>query len=84
MKEDLSSLPYDGAISHYLLNDAPVDIREAILQGKKRDVITPSYPYRRALDKKQYYAEMDLLQVELVKFQSWVQQTGQRLSLIHI
>ena len=82
MKEDLSSLPYDGAISRYLLNDAPVDIREAILQGKKRDVITKSYPYRRALDKKQYYAEMDLLQVELVKFQSWVQQTGQRVAIL--
>ena len=90
MEKDLSSLPYNGAISRYLLNDAPMDIREAILQGKKKDVITPSYPYRRALGKKKYCAEMDLLQVELVKFQSWVQQTGQRvailfeLSLIHI
>ena len=82
MKEDLSSLPYDGAISHYLLNDAPVDIREAILQGKKKDVITTSYPYRRALGKKQYYSQMDLLQVELVKFQSWVQQTGQRVAIL--
>ena len=82
MKEDLSSLPYGGAISRYLLNDAPVDIREAILRGKKKDVITSSYPYRRTLGKKQFFAEMDLLQVELVKFQSWVQQTGQRVAIL--
>ena len=82
MNEDLSSLPYAGAISRYLLNDAPADIREAILQGKKGHNYTKSYPYRRALGKKQYYAEMDLLQVELVKFQSWVQQTGQRVAIL--
>ena len=82
MKEDLSLLPYDGAITRYLLNDAPVDIKEAIIKGKKKDVLTPTYPYRRALGRERYEAEMDLLQVELVKFQSWVQKTGQRVAVL--
>ena len=52
MKEDLSSLPYDGAISRFLLNDAPVDIKEVILQGKKKDVLKKSLKKYSGLLKK--------------------------------
>lgn len=38
-----------------------------------------SYPYRTRLSRKAYEAEKKLLQIELLKVQSWVKDTGQRV-----
>lgn len=40
------------------------------------------YPYREKLDRKTYESELEMLQVELVKVQSWQQATGQRVIAI--
>lgn len=75
-------LPFDGAISAYFKDDAPKDIRNAIKRGEKGDILDPSYPHAEKLARKVYEAELYALQCELVKFQAWVKETGQRVVLV--
>ena len=63
---------------------------------KKTDTVAPSeakaaailgfeegkYPYAEKLDRKSYEAEKSALQVELLKVQHWVQDTGQKFVLL--
>jgi polyphosphate kinase len=76
------NLPFDGAISRFYEKKAPKAVREAIAEGKKRDILANGYPYDRWMDKKDYEAELSALQVELVKFQRWVQETGARVVVV--
>ena len=71
-----------GAIETYFRNDAPKDVRQAIEKAKKGDILNPSYPYSERMKGKDYDAEMDALQIELVKMQSWLRQSGQRVALV--
>ena len=74
--------PFDGAISKYFETEAPSDVREAIKEGAKRDILDASYPYDTRMDKDEYEDIMDELQVELVKVQSWANETGKRIAII--
>ena len=76
------SLPFDGAISRYYEKDAPRAIREAIREGGDKDILDPSYPYDRWMKKKDYEAEMDALQRELVKLQRDVKDKGRRVVVV--
>lgn len=76
------SLPFDGAISAFLTSDAPVEVRAAISDSSKRDIITPGFPYERWMKKSDYNSHMNALQVELAKFHAWVVTTGQRVAVI--
>lgn len=73
------SLPFDGAISAYLQEKAPAEMREAILSAKSSDIITPDYPHAKRMKRKHYEAELRALQLELIKAQRWVRETGQRV-----
>lgn len=75
-------LPFDGAISAYYENDAPDSVRQAIQFAEKGDIIDSSYPYSERLNHKAYDAEMAALQVELVKLQRWVKDTGARVAIV--
>ena len=72
-------LPFDGAISAYYKNDAPNDIRTAIKSADKDDILSSSYPHDNRMGRKAYEREMAALQIELVKLQSWVRETGPAL-----
>ncbi len=76
------SLPFDGAITRFLQQDAPEDIRRAIEDGASRDILSPHYPYDRWMKRSDYEREMDPLQVELVKFQAWVKSSGARIVIL--
>ena len=82
MIDNMPSLPFDGAISRFLIEEAPADLKALILEGDKKDILDESYPYRRILPQKNYVEEMDALQIEIAKFQSWVQGTGQRVAIL--
>lgn len=41
-----------------------------------------NYPYDTKLKKKQYEASLEVLQIELVKLQSWLQKTGERVMVL--
>jgi polyphosphate kinase 2 len=72
-------LPFDGAISKYFKNDAPKDVRRAIEKAGKDDIISPKYPYREEMKRKDYQARMDALQLQLVRLQADVKATGKRI-----
>ncbi|NOD83599.1 MULTISPECIES: polyphosphate kinase 2 [unclassified Ruegeria] len=71
-----------GSIEKYFLKDAPRSVREEIQNAKKGDILNPTYPYSEKMKTKDYEEQMDLLQIELVKMQSWVKETDQRVAII--
>ncbi|MEL6466064.1 MAG: polyphosphate kinase 2 [Pseudomonadota bacterium] len=76
------SLPFDGAITEFFENGAPNDIRLKISGADKRDILTPTYPHNARMGRKQYEREMEALQIELVKMQDWVSNTGCRVACV--
>ncbi|WP_396433609.1 polyphosphate kinase 2 [Limnohabitans sp.] len=75
-------LPFEGAISRYFAESAPADIRAAVKEGKKRDILSDDYPYKVWMGKDEFQNQMKPLQIELVKLQSHIRASGQRLCLV--
>ncbi|WP_299653579.1 polyphosphate kinase 2 [uncultured Tateyamaria sp.] len=76
------SLPFDGAITDFFETGAPEDIRGKITTADKGDILTPTYPHDERMGKKKYEREMEALQIELVKMQDWVSNTGARVACV--
>ena len=76
------NLPFDGAISAYFDTDAPAEVRDAIKRGEKGDILSHSYPHSERLARKVYEKELTLLQIELVKMQAWVKDSGARVAIV--
>lgn len=74
--------PFDGAISSYFEDDAPKDIRKTIQNAGKNEILDQSYPYSKRMDREEYEDALEELQIEMVRMQSWVKQTGQRVAII--
>ena len=75
-------LPFDGAISAFFNDKAPKSVRKAIETADKDDILDTSYPYREEIKGKEYEAQMDVLQIELVKMQSDLKASGKRLIVV--
>ena len=75
-------LPFDGAISDFYKNEAPKDVREAIKDRKKGRIMEPDYPHKKTMDKDAYEDELEKLQIELVKLQAWVKDSGMRIAMV--
>jgi len=75
-------LPFDGAITKYYRKKAPAAVRRIIEGADSDDVTNPRYPYPEEMKRKAYQAEMEGLQVELVRLQAWVRATGQRIAVV--
>lgn len=75
-------LPFDGAISRFFREGAPESVRKAIETADKDDILTKSYPYDEEMKGKEYDAQMEALQIELVKMQSDIKATGKRLVVV--
>lgn len=76
------NLPFDGAISEYFANGAPERFRNQIRAVGKKDILSPRYPHDSAMKRKVYDAEMEKLQIELVKLLAWVKKTGARVAIV--
>jgi polyphosphate kinase len=76
------NLPFDGAISRYFREAAPASVRKAIEKAGKDEILTKSYPYREEMKGKDYEAQMEALQIELVKMQADLKATGKRLVVV--
>ncbi|MDF1718445.1 MAG: polyphosphate kinase 2 [Antarcticimicrobium sp.] len=72
-------LPFDGAITRFFDHEAPDDIRKTIRRADKDDILTPAYPHSERLGKKTYERDLEALQIELVKMQSWAKESGARI-----
>ena len=75
-------LPFDGAISRFFRETAPEKLRKAINTADKDDILNPDYPYREEMKGKAYDAQMEALQIELVKMQAGLKASGQRLVVV--
>ena len=60
----------------------PDHIVEKVSTSKKKHLIGPQYPYKTKMDGEEYEKEKGELQVELLKLQKWVGDTGQRIVMI--
>ncbi len=60
----------------------PEEIVEKVFTAKKKHLIGPQYPYKRKLDRDDYEAQKQDLQVELLKLQKWVKEKGERIVMI--
>jgi polyphosphate kinase 2 len=80
--EAASAIPFVGEITRYLEEEAPPEIREAIRRAGKDDILTPGYPYREEVGRKQAEAHMARLQIELVKMLHDVRSTGKRVCVL--
>lgn len=76
------TLPFDGAISKFYKAEAPASVREAIKSGDKDDILSGSYPYDEGMKRKAYETAIEELQLELVKLQADVKETGKRVVII--
>jgi polyphosphate kinase 2 len=75
-------LPFDGAISRYFNEGAPKEVHKAIEKANKDEILWKDYPYREELKKKAYNAQMEALQVQLVRMAADVKATGKRLVVV--
>lgn len=75
-------LPFDGAISKFLRDEAPAAVRQILESADKDDITNPRYPYPEEMGKKDYEREMDALQIQMVRFQAWVKASGARVLLV--
>ncbi|MFT4962652.1 MAG: polyphosphate kinase 2 [Paracoccaceae bacterium] len=76
------TLPFDGAITQYFENGAPDDVRQAILRADKNEILNLDHPHGELMGRKNYEAELKALQVELVKMQAWVKDSGARVMVV--
>ncbi|WP_293449273.1 polyphosphate kinase 2 [Planktotalea sp.] len=76
------NLPSDGGISKFFNETAPHDIRSAIETAEKDQILSPTYPHSERMKAKRYEKEMAKLQIELVQFQNWVRESGQRVAIV--
>lgn len=76
------TLPFDGAISEFYKKEIPDNVREAIRNAGKNDILAQSYPYDRRMDRDDYEDTMKRLQVELMKLQAWVKKEGKRVAIV--
>ncbi|TPE53728.1 polyphosphate kinase 2 [Amaricoccus solimangrovi] len=74
--------PFGGAVSRFIEKDAPPEIRHALEEAGKNDLLDPAYPYAERISLEEYRAEDEVCQLELIKVQSWLRATGQRIVLV--
>jgi len=79
---DKPGKPFDGAVSRYVRKDAPKEIRKALEGAGEGDILDPLYPYDRRLDADDYEKAYKGCQLQLVKLQGWVRETGQRIVIL--
>jgi polyphosphate kinase 2 len=76
------TLPFDGGISAFFNDLAPDNIRGAIKRADKGDIINTSYPHSERMARKVYESQLAALQIELVKMQAWVKDSGARVAIV--
>ena len=75
-------LPFDGAITRYLKKDAPKEVQKAIEEAVKDQIMSPKYPYRDEMKRKDYDQHMAGLQLQLVRMHYDLIAKGKRLVVV--
>jgi len=78
----MTDLPFDGEISRFFRQDAPDAVRHEIKESGKGEVHSTDYPYSDRWDKGDYKDALRACQIELVKLQHWLRESGERIALV--
>lgn len=76
------AIPFVGEITKFLETEAPEEVRRVIAEADRKDILSKSYPYGREMKRKDYDAQMERLQIELVKMLHDLRATGKRLCVL--
>ncbi|MCP4698654.1 MAG: polyphosphate kinase 2, partial [Gammaproteobacteria bacterium] len=60
----------------------PKEIRDKVAQAKDKEMLGGEYPYRRKMKREEYEAQKAELQIELLKMQNWVKDSGEKIIMI--
>ena len=78
----LPDLPFVGAITRYLEQDAPEALRKTVAAADGKRIPDPSYPYAEEMKGKDYDERMAELQLQLVRLMRDVIHTGKRMVVL--
>ena len=70
-----------GHASH-LDQYVPGEIRERVARAKSKDVLGWEYPYKKKMGRFEYEEQKLELQIELLKMQNWVAETGEKVVML--
>jgi polyphosphate kinase 2 len=77
------AFPMVELIDEQVRTAIPPELVAKVKEAKsKRHIISSNYPYPKQMKNSEYLEEVELLQIELVKMQAWVKETGERIVMI--
>jgi polyphosphate kinase 2 len=78
-----ASFPMVALIDEQVRTSIPEELVAKVKGAKKKSaIISPHYPYAKRMKSEAYNEEIELLQIELVKMQAWVKETGERIVML--
>ena len=73
----------EQSISHLIPTAGiPLDVLKRVEGARREQIISDSYPYATKLSRRMYERQKAELQVELLKLQRWVKETGQPIVML--
>jgi len=60
----------------------PKSVVKAVREAKRGDVVGTDFPYKKKMDRDRYESAKQKMQVELVKMQNWMRNSGQKLVIV--
>jgi polyphosphate kinase len=77
------SFPMIELIDEQVRTSIPKELVAKVKDAKsKKHIISSTYPYAKQMKNADYLEESELLQIELVKMQTWVQKVGERIVML--
>jgi polyphosphate kinase 2 len=78
-----AAFPMVKVIEEQVRTSIPPELVKRVKEAPgKKTIISQNYPYERMMRSADYEKEIKLLQIELVKMQAWVNQSGERIVMI--
>ena len=82
-KSGAVAFPMVALIDEQVRTSIPEELVAKVKGAKKKsEIISPHFPYAKRMKSEDYNEEIELLQIELVKMQAWVKETGERIVLL--
>ena len=83
VKSAAESFPMVALIDEQVRTSIPGELVAKVKGAKKKsEIISPHFPYQKRMKSEEYLEEIELLQIELVKMQAWVKETGERIVML--
>ena len=77
------AFPMASVIAEQVRTSIPSELMKRVKSAKsKRQIISSTYPYQRMMKGAKYEKTIKLLQIELVKMQAWVKESGERIVML--